>query len=379
MKLSRLFLFWSLWYLAFSSRTIISPLLPLIEKELAISHASAGGLYMFMAMGTTLAVGMAGVIALKVGYKRLIILGFVLLGLVTGSLVFARSYQMFAALFFGVGIFSGVYVPCAMPIITTVFERRHWGRVLAFHETAAGFSLLSMPVIIAFLLEVVPWRWSFGLIAAAMGLAILAFWTSAPDPPPTAAEKITSQFLLKRLDFYLIGIVWVICGVASVGIYNIIPLYLVYEKAMALEQANRLFSLSRIGGFVGQICIGFFLDRYSTKKILLFLVTASGVFTVGLALAQTHGMLAVMLLLQASFCVVFFPVGMMAISKVTTVRERGVFTGAVMAVSGMVSIGVAPLVLGAIADVAGFGRGLLLVGIITLCACPLMVWLKGVE
>lgn len=379
MKLSRLFLFWSLWYLAFSSRSIISPLLPLIEEALAISHASAGGLYMFMAAGATLAVGLAGFMALKVGYKQLIIMSFFLLAASTAGLTLARDYQAFAVLLFLMGFAGGVYLPCAVPVITTSFERRDWGKALAFHETAAGFSLLSIPYIIAFLLGLIHWRHIFWMAGVVILLAILLFWGRAPAPKAVEKKKDHASHVFKRPEFWIIATLWVSCGIASVGVYNIIPLYLVSEKAMILEQANRIFSLSRVGGFIGQICIGFFLDRYPTKRILFILVTASGIFTIGLALVQSHWLLVVMLFLQASFCVVFFPVGIMAISKLTTVEERGVFTGAIMSISGMMSIGVAPLVLGAIADARSFTLGLFLVGLMTLCVSPLIRWLKGME
>ena len=46
MRIFRLCLFWSLWYFAFSPRTIISPLLPLIQETLALTQASAGALYL---------------------------------------------------------------------------------------------------------------------------------------------------------------------------------------------------------------------------------------------------------------------------------------------------------------------------------------------
>jgi NNP family nitrate/nitrite transporter-like MFS transporter len=379
MKLSRLFLFWSLWYLAFSSRSIISPLLPLIEESLSISHASAGGLYMFMATGSTLAVGLAGFMALRIGYKKLIIIGFLFLSGSTAGLTFADSYQAFAILLFMLGFFNGVYLPCAIPVITTSFERKHWGKALAFHETAAGFSLLSIPYAIAFLLDLVHWRNIFWLVGAVILPVIILFWLSAPTPKADKKQKPHRSNIFKRSEFWIIAILWVACGISSVGVYNIIPLYLVSEKAMALEQANRIFSLSRIGGFVGQICIGFFLDRYSTKKILFFLVSASGIFTIGLALVQSSWLLIVMLFLQASFCVVFFPVGMVAISKLTTVEDRSIFTGTIMSASGMMSIGAAPLVLGAVADTYSFSLGLMILGLLTLCAGPSIRWLKGLD
>jgi MFS family permease len=146
---------------------------------------------------------------------------------------------------------------------------------------------------------------------------------------------------------------------------------------MLLEQANRVFSISRIGGFVGQVAIVFFLDRFSTRKLLYFLTAAGGFFTVTVAITQTHWLLVVLLLLQGTFCVVFFPVGIVAIAKVTQPEERGVFTGTIMAVSGLLGIGVTPFLLGAIADLWSFQVGFIILGVFTLAICPLARLLRG--
>jgi len=45
MKLLPLFIFWCLWFLNFSTRTIFSPILPLIEDNLSLSHGAAGVIY----------------------------------------------------------------------------------------------------------------------------------------------------------------------------------------------------------------------------------------------------------------------------------------------------------------------------------------------
>jgi MFS transporter, NNP family, nitrate/nitrite transporter len=377
MKLFRLLLFWALWYLAFSTRTVISPLLPLIQNNLSLSQATAGGLYLFMAGGSTLAVSLAGHIALRIGYKRLILISFCLLTAMLAGFSRAEGYWSISAILFFIGIASGLYLPCAIPMLTATFERNDWGKAISFHETAAGFSLLSVPFIIALLLGLVEWRTIFVLMAAATVLITAIFWRMTPNPLPERSRSMPVTNLLRRVDFWVILILWVFCGMLSMGIYNIIPLFLVNEKGMLLEQANRVFSISRIGGFVGQVAIVFFLDRFSTRKLLYFLTAAGGFFTVTVAITQTHWLLVVLLLLQGTFCVVFFPVGIVAIAKVTQPEERGVFTGTIMAVSGLLGIGVTPFLLGAIADLWSFQVGFIILGVFTLAICPLARLLRG--
>jgi MFS family permease len=85
-----------------------------------------------------------------------------------------------------------------------------------------------------------------------------------------------------------------------------------------------------------------------------------------------------MLLLQGTFCVVFFPAGIMAVSKLTHADERSFYTGVIMAVSGVASLGIAPALFGAIADVYSFQMGLFLLGLGTLMVCPLIIALRDI-
>lgn len=371
MPIFRLCLFWGLWYLAFSSRTIISPLLPLIQNELTLTQASTGALYLFMACGTSLAVFAAGHLALFFGYKRLILISFWLLAVAFTALSFASTYLTIGIVLLLFGIASGLYLPSAVPMLTTLFERQHWGKIIGFHETAAGFSLVSIPFIIAMLLGLMEWRTIFLLFAAAITAMIIVFHGCVPAMQADKKKSVSIAHLLKRREFIAILILWVSCGTLSMGIYNIIPLFLVNEKGYTLEQANQLFSLTRIGGFAGQILIGFFLDRYSVRTILFLLTLAGGLATICVALVASPLVLSMVLLLQATFCVVFFPVGIVAIAKVTEPQERGIFTGVIMGVSGLTAIGITPFLLGAIADISSFQIGFIFLGTLTLAICPM--------
>lgn len=378
MKIAKLMLFWSLWYLTFSTRTFISPFLPIIEAEFAINHATAGGLLFFVAVGSTLSLGTTGYLALRMGYKRLIVLGFLIMVGALVGLHYAYSYASFSLFLFFFGIGGGFYLPCAVPILTAVFSQAHWGRAISVHETAAGFNILSIPFLVALALGVMPWRRIFLVLAAFVILMMLVFWWTTPDPTPRRQRRARISTLLARRDFWVVLVLWVASGTGVMGVYNIVPLFLVDEKGMSVETANHLLSLSRLGGLLGQIILGFFLDRVKTKGLLAFLMIASALSAVGLAAAHPQWLLIAMLLLQGTFCVVFFPAGLVAISKLARIEERGLYTGTIMAVSMMVGIGIAPTLFGAIADAWNFQTGLYLLGLGTLVVSPLVFLLRDI-
>ena len=73
MRLLPLAIFWSLWFLNFSSRTVFSPLLPLIEENLRLSHGQAGSLFTSLSIGYGLSLLIAGRFASVWGCKRVVV------------------------------------------------------------------------------------------------------------------------------------------------------------------------------------------------------------------------------------------------------------------------------------------------------------------
>jgi len=372
MKIFLLLLFWSLWFLNFSTRTIFSPLLPIIEDEFAISHAMAGSIFSFLSAGYTITLLLSGFLSPRIGYKRSIILGFTILISAVFCLKYARSYPSFAVATLFVGLGAGIYLPSVMPLLTAIFARDNWGKAIAFHETAASFSILSIPLLTVVALRFFHWRVLFTILSMAAFVVIIFFCIFSPDPRPKKEKKAQLSRILIRKDFWIVAILWIFAASNSLGLYNLIPLFLVKEKGMSIEMANTIFGISRIGGFFIVILAGFLVDRYGAKKILFLLLLTTGLTTVGLALTQSVPHLVVMLILQATVCSGFFPVAFVAISKITSFNERSIFTGTTIAIGVVVGLGLAPFALGVIADIWNFQYGILFLGVLTAVSCILV-------
>jgi NNP family nitrate/nitrite transporter-like MFS transporter len=379
MKILLLFIFWSLCFLNFSVRMALSPLLPIIEGELAITHALAGSLFSFMAVGGTISVFMSGWISKHIGYKRSIVYGFIALALVSLCLKCAHTYYFFAGCSFLVGLTAGIYLPCSIPLITSIISRVNWGKAIGFHDTAASFSFLAVPILVALTIRLYHWQSFYIMLSGACALCIVLFWVFAPDPRPQEEKRSRYATVLRRPDFWIIAILWIMAAMATAGIYTIIPLFLVTEKGMQVEVANTIFGVSRIGGVFATMLIGFVLDRYSVKKILFTILFITGLSTVGMALAQVLWLLVGMLVIQATVSMVFFPAAITAISSITLPEERTTFIGVTLAISSLFSFGFLPVGLGAVADKWNFQIGILAVGVLITLSCALIRRLKELK
>lgn len=372
MNLFLLLIFWSLWFVNFSSRTILSPLLPVIEDDLMISHALAGSIFSFMSAGYTISLLISGFLSPRIGYKRSIISGLVVLMVSVFIWQYATTYISIITASLMIGLGAGIYLPSAIPLITSTFRHHNWGKAIAFHETAASFSIFSIPILTTLGLRLFYWKTLFLILSTVILLAAIPFSIFSPDPRPHKGAKVSLSQVLSRKDFWVIAVLWIFAASNGLGLYNIIPLFLVKENGMQLEIANSVFGISRIGGFFVAIISGFLVDRFGVKKILLIILLTTALSTIGLSLAPSIPILVAMLFIQATVSTGFFPITLVAISKITTINERSIFTGMTIAIGVIFGLGLCPFILGTVADLWNFQIGIFVLGVLTSLSCLLI-------
>jgi MFS family permease len=377
MNILFLLLFWSLWFLNFSTRTVLSPLLPIFEKELQISHALAGSIFLFMAVGYTSSLLVSNWITPRIGFKKSIAVGFVVLIGALISLVFTRTYWGLGAVAFVLGFGGGLYLPCALPLLTSTIPPDKWGKAIAFHETAATFSILVIPLLAAAALRFLDWTVLIVVLSGLCLVVTIVFLVRSPDLRPKEEEKSPFSRVLRRKNFWIMATLWGFAAAGGLGLYNLIPLFLVNEKGLSIDLANSIFGVSRIGGLVVTFLAGFLIDRFGVKSVLLLSLLGSGLSIAGIALADSFPLLVAMLAFQATFMPVFFPAGLVTISKLTNLGDRSAFAGATVAIGVVFGTGIAPTLLGTVADIWSFQAGMLVQGLLTIGVCLLLKSLRG--
>ena len=366
MKLLPLFIFWSLWFLNFSTRSAFSPILPLVEDSLSLSHGEAGGLFTSYSIGYSVTLFVTGRFGSVWGYKRTVVFGFMCIGLVFIALQWAESYSTFHILFLLLGVASGTYLPSILPILTETYDYRHWGKVIGLHESAASFSIFAIPVLVAFGLHFLSWRRLLLVLGIASLLLPIYFWKVSVEPKKEASRQESHTIdLFKKRPVWIRGLLWIFATASCLGIYSILPLYLIKERGIDLYLANTLFGISRVGGIFVSISMGFLTDRYGYQTMLKWSLLMTGLTTISLSLSSTLPLILITLILQATLSLAFFPVGLAAISKLTSLSERSMAIGVIISIGVIFGMGGTPLLLGVIADHLNFHVGILWLGILT--------------
>ncbi len=377
MKLLPLFVFWCLWFLNFFTRASFSPVLPLIEDSLSISHGEAGGLVTSYSIGYAATLLIAGRFVPVWGYKRTVATGIAGIGLILIALQWVDHYVAFHILFLLLGLASGAYIPSILSIITETYDPKQWGKAIGLHDSAASAAILSAPILIAFGLRFLPWRSILLLQGIACLILPLFFWRVSIEPRPKVSHRGSHYIhLFKRKPIWIMAVLCILSSAANMGVYSMLPLYLINERGMEYSIANNLVGISRIGGFAVQIFTGFFVDHYGFKRILFLSLLTTGLSTVSLSLAPSFSLLLITLFIQAALSLAFFPTVLAAIARLTSPEERSMGIGAIISSGVIFGMGGAPLLLGIIADHFNFQVGILWMGILTALSSVMVMWLK---
>lgn len=373
--LGMLFFLWFVWFMNFSVRTIFSPIMPLLEDEFAITHAGAGSLFGFMSLGYGLSLFLSGIFAGPVGYRKAVIASLSASAVIFFVIPFVRSFDVLCALSIVLGFSTGIYLPSILPLITDYYEERLWGKTIAIHDSAASLSIFAVPFIAVFMLDFMSWRTIFVVFGIVSALSVIFFAVASTEVTVGKKSSKEIMILLTEPNLWVMGIVWIFCAGACLGIYFVIPLYLTKELMIEMTKANEMFGLSRLGGIVVSIGAGFLVDRLSLKKTMFFLTLATGLLTMAVAVRDER-IIGTTLFLQASITTGFFPLGLVAISRMFDRTQRSMATGFIVTLGVIFGLGVVPFLLGVAGDYASFQFGIMVFGVLVTLSSGLIWFLK---
>ncbi|MCX5805283.1 MAG: MFS transporter [Proteobacteria bacterium] len=365
----------SLWSINFIGRTILSPVLPLIEDEFLISHAKASSIFIFLSIGYGISVFLSGLLSGVFGYKKSIIVSLLVTALMFFLIPLVKTFTFLYVVAFIIGIATGIYIPAVIPLITSYYEENIWSKTIAIHDSAASIGVFAAPLIALFLLRFFYWRGVLGIMGFVFVAAAITFYFLFNELTVARVTRAAFGKFIRRRALWILSIIWVFAASTSIGVYYVTPLFLTKELHLDLGYANTIFGISRLGGFVVAISSGFLVSRFSIRAIMVSILIISGASTAFVALAGIK-FVGIALFLQASFIYGFFPAGLIAISKIFDLNVRGIATGFIFGFGVIIGWGVTPYLLGLSGDLLSFQFGILILGILVIMSSGLVFFLE---
>jgi len=375
--LPALVLLTSIFFVNFSARIILAPLMPAVESDLGISHAEGGSLFLLISLGFFAAILASGFITSRLTHKQTIISSNIVLG-------FALLFTSFSTGLWGmrlglimVGMATGPYIPSSIATLTALVRPRDWGKAIGIHELAPNLSFVLAPLVCEAVLYWFTWRTVFMILGIGTFLlaGVFARFGRGGEFHGEFVGYASYLNILSKPSFWIMVILFSLGISSTLGIYTMLPLYLVTDHGMERNWANTLIALSRIAGIAMTLIGGWATDRIGPKQILRVVFLLTGLMTIFIGFASSSWV-GVAVFLQPLVAVCFFPAGLAALSMVSSPKERSIMVSLTVPIAFLVGGGGSPTLIGFFGDVSFFGPGIALVGGLILTGTILSGYLK---
>ena len=361
--LTPLLLLTSIFFVNFISRIVLAPLMPKVKAELALSHAEAGSLFLMISLGYFTTLLASGFISSHMTHRRTIMFSSMAMGAALITTSFSTGIWGMRVGLILLGMAAGPYMPSGMATMTTLFNFRHWGKALAIHELAPNFSFVLAPFVAEVVMYWFSWRTVFlvlGVVAFILA-AVFARYGRGGEFRGESIKLSSLRQLLSRPAFWIMVVLFSLGISSTLGVYTMLPLYLVTDHGLDRNWANTLIAFSRIAGLGVALIGGWATDRFGPLRILRIVFALAGLLTVLIGLApQTW--VAVAIFVQPIIAVCFFPAGLAALSMVSSASERNLTVSLTIPLAFLMGGGAVPALIGFIGDMHSFGWGIVLVG-----------------
>ena len=274
--------------LAFTStmvaRLVISPVVPQITAEFAVSKGAVGLALSGMWAAYAVTQFPSGVLADRFGERRVILLAIGLTGAASVLLAAAPSYAVFAVTAVVLGAGAGLHYTVATSFLARHFDQV--GRAIGIHVTGGPIAGLVAPVAAA----AVGVRYGFRpalLLGAAVAIPVFVLFLHRIKPTPPARPETTmrSRFevgplrtLLSRREIQYTTVMAIGGAFCWQATASFLPAFLIGYHGQSAATASVLFSAYFVVHGVSQPLLGTLSDRFGRDLIA---VTAFGTGIVG--------------------------------------------------------------------------------------------------
>jgi NNP family nitrate/nitrite transporter-like MFS transporter len=364
-QVSPVFFLAGLFFLNFASRIILSPLLPTIEKELAISHSQAGFFFFLSSGGYLVGLLSSGVLTSRSSHRLAISASLAGVGIALLTIAAATSLWLIECGLMVLGFAAGFYLPSAIATITSLVDKRHWGKAIAIHELAPNLAFFATPFLAEIFLHWSSWRMGLGLLGVLSLVGSLSFGRlgRGGDFPGQSPGSNAFAVLARTPAFWLMMVLFGVGVSSTIGVYAMLPLYLVSQRNFDQSTANTLVAFSRSHGPMLGLLGGWASDKLGAKGTIIISLIFTGITTLLLGTLSGRA-LGAAVLVQPLVAVWFFPAAFAAIAMITPPSARNLAVAFSVPVGYIIGGGAIPTFIGIMGDAGSFATGFVVTGLL---------------
>ena len=376
-QLSPVFFLTIIFLLNFVSRIILSPLLPTIEKELGVSHSQAGFFFFLSSGGYLVGLLSSGLFTSRSTHRLAIVVSIAGVGVAMLAIAAATNVLLMRCGLIGVGFAAGLYLPSAIATITSLVDRQHWGKAIAVHEVAPNLAFFISPFIAELFLKWSSWRTALCVLGGLSILASMSFGQFGRGGAFPGESPVSNAFgtLARTPTFWLMVVLFGLGISSTIGVYAMLPLYLVAERHMEPSWANTIVAFSRFPGAIFGLLGGWASDKLGAKQTIVVSLGFTGLATLLVGLTADRW-LSQVILFQPLLAVWFFPAAFAAIAMITPPNARNLAVAFSVPFGFLIGGGAIPTFIGAMGDAGSFATGFTITGALIAIGGVLALLLK---
>lgn len=352
-----------IFFLNFLSRVVMAPLMPSLEEDLGINHVEAGFLVFTISLGYCAGLLVSGFVSSRLTHRWTIVFSSVVVGGALIAVALSQTLWMICLGLAFLGMVGGFYLPSGMAVLTSLVSPSDWGKAIAIHEMAPNLGFMAAPLLAELLLSWCSWRGVLvlcGVASVLLGIAFIRFGRGGVFPGEAPGYR-TIRILLGEPSFWIMVVLFSMGIGASLGVYTMIPLYLVTERGMGRNWSNTLVGLSRVSCLAVAFLAGWITDRLGPKRVLIGVFISTGAMTIVLGFAPGLW-ISIPIFLQPMLAASFFPAGFAALSKIGPSSVRNVAVSLTVPVAFLLGGGAIPALIGIMGEISSFAMGIAIVG-----------------
>ncbi|TVR67239.1 MAG: MFS transporter [Spirochaetaceae bacterium] len=360
------------------SRLLLSPLLVFIQQDLVIGPALATRLFLTSSVSYSSVMLLSGFFTARMLHRRTIALASALIGL--GLVIMALAPNL-PAMHIGVAVIgsgSGLYPPAGVASVTAIVRDEIRGKAVAIHEFGPNLAFVLAPLFVSLGIILGSWR----LIPAVSGaLALTAAvlfdrYALAGGFTGERPHMKNLRLILRKPEFWALTVFFTMGAASTLGIFSILPTFLVTARGYPVQLVNTVISFSRIGGLVMVFLAGIMVDRIGVPRLVTILIGVTAVLTIGIGVLRGTPML-VAVFLQPLVIVAFFPAAVSAIADLGPPTVRNVAVSIMIPTVNLLAGGVFPSLMGYLTERGAVEAGFVGLGIVMLASLLLARFLKS--
>jgi len=360
----------------------LTPLLPFMAADLALSYSQAGAVKAALNGVTSLSQLPAGFLAARASESTFLGLGLGWFSLSYLLMGLAGSYLVLLLLMASAGIGGGVYHPVGTAWVSRIFLARRRGAAVGTLNFAGDVGKVLLPALAGVLIAWIGWRGSLSVLGAAGAATAVALVLrdrlgrgATRATPEAKSEKATSWGIARPGQFALISTIGFIDQAGRSGVMAFFG-FLLLDKGLPEVSLGWLVAVTFAGGAFGKFGCGLLTDRFEDRRVMAMTEATMAVGCLVLAFTNP-GFLLVPLLLVFGFALngtssVIYTRLADTLQPESLSRGYGLYYTLSFAASA-----VSPVLHGLLADWQGLVWVYVTIAAMNLSILPLLVLLKG--